>query len=364
MSAIVIFESHASVPTGHYADKCELWLTEALKHFDRVILVCYGKPAVEIPPSVEIESLGRLSLGGWRIWNRLRSHVNVFRGALKACRLANRIDAPCLLLSATPPLALFAALRLGQPRSSAQILMNLGKDGLLPARARKLFEDCVNTTWMCCNTRHSASSLETLFGKREKIIYLPDPIGEPEVRTFPDRGIHKLFIPGDDDDRRTSIRRLGEVAGSVNGLTFALHQPGLSRGRETFIREQIPGDWTFYHAFAADRVDFESRFLSADAILICYRHDVTFGSGNLVLALMCHRPLLVSRFPGALELAEEFGLIGEFFDESDGKSMAEALDRLRKWSAQKWEEFEQTVTKVRGRHSASAVCSSLFHRLN
>lgn len=366
-SALVVLETYAYKSTGHHAEKCQVWLEEAVKEYASVTLVCCGPPSVAMPAGVRLLQVA--PAGGWwekiSLLKRRNFYSESFRSAMAACREARHQKAPCLFLTATPLVALFAALWWRTPSSSAQVIMNLGKDGKMAWWSRWLFRQCLMRTWMCCNTVKSAEILREMDVDGSHILYSPDPMGEVVQKSIASIRILKMFVPGDDDIRRTTLSRLTSCkGGEFEGMHFSLHQPGLTDDRKSAIMTSVPGIWKFYDSFAADRTEFESRFQEADAVLICYLPSVTYGSGNLVLALMCHRPLLVSRFPAALQLAEEFGRIGEFFDEEDPSSMEAGLQKLRAWGELEWSEFNEAVARLEQKHLATTVCPKVFEKLN
>jgi len=379
MSGVVLYECLTEFSSGHHLEKAELWLREAARIYDHVILVTYGSPAFIIPRNTEIVSISELP--SWCFKRDTQRFIGIrqaflnYKGWSAALRISKHRGFPALSLTTLVPGNLLASYLAGKQKGIGHLVM------AIPGNQKRHSISGIIYRFLI---RNSAQKGVSFFGNTEKIsfslknITAPytdsihwtfDPVELPSASRPEAKFNHslKILIPGDDRAGRTAIANVGQSWKNLRQYEFLVHVPGASSARLAEIRA------TFSPINQEDNIIIKNEYLtrdqlyelygSVDAVLLDYAPELEMGSGNILLALAHHKPVISTPFVAYLDIKKQVGKIGESFAQNTPASLPAAIVRLLAWSENDWHNFNSNCEKAKALFNASSVADYAFGKL-
>jgi hypothetical protein len=380
MTGVVLYECLTQSSSGHHVEKAEIWVKEAAEIFDEVFLVTFASPGFTVPGNVRVLSCGPLP--SWCVspeTTRLRGLRQAwlnFRGWRAALEEANRRQVPALSLTTLVPGNLLASFLARRNSTTGHIVMAVpgnpesGRPSsvclrfMIRAIARRGFS-------FFCNTEVIATRLKTLVAPDHRTIHVTrDPVElppAPPLQALASQRRMRILIPGDDRAERNGIAMISRCPALLAEAQLIIHVPGASPARvaeiESILRTSSASAEFSIESSYLSRDQLYGLYLSTDAVLLAYSAGLQMGSGNLLIALACKRPVLASGFPAFTEMEGEVGRLGESFDGSQPGTLIPAVQRLRSWDASDWKEFDRNCGAARSLFCSRAVATTTFKHL-
>ena len=380
MTGVVLYECLTQSSSGHHVEKAEIWVYEAAAFFDEVTLVTFATPLFALPGNARVISCGPLPtwcsspktthLRGFR-----QAWLN-FRGWRTALYHAHLLNIPALSLTTLAPGILLASLLVRRKSPIGHIVMAIPGG----AESKRPLSHCLRFMVRVlakrgysffCNTEIIASTLSKLVAPHHKSIHVTrDPVQllpAPDLSPLGSQGPLRLLIPGDDRADRTGIATITRCTALPAGTQLLIHVPGASPTRVAEIRTILQGSHASMEFSIEDRYlsreELYALYLSADAVLLAYSANQQMGSGNLLIALACKRPVLASGFPAFTEMESEVGKLGESFDGNQPETLISSVRRLRSWSTDDWKQFDLHCDAARSLFCSRATATTTFNCL-
>jgi len=379
MSGVVLYECLTEFSSGHHLEKAELWLKEAARIYDHVILVTYGSPSFIVPLNTEIVSISQLP--SWCFKRNAQKFTGIrqaflnYKGWRAALRISKHRGLPALSLTTLVPGNLLASYLAGKQKGVGHLVMAIPGSKQRHSISAIIYRFLIRNIAQkgisfFCNTEKISLSLRNITAPyTDSIHWTFDPVELPSATGSKAKSNHrlKILIPGDDRAGRTAIANVAQSWKNLRHYEFLVHVPGASSARLAEIRA------TFSPTNKDDHIIIKNEYLtrdqlyelygSVDTVLLDYAPGLEMGSGNILLALAHQKPVISTPFVAYLDMKKQVGNIGESFASDTPDSLPTAISRLLAWSENDWHNFYSNCEKAKALFSACSVAAYAFGKL-
>lgn len=380
MTGIVLYECLTHSSSGHHVEKAEIWVNEAAEFFDEVTLVTFAMPIFAVPENVRVISCGPLP--AWchspvtTRFRGLRQAWLNFGGWRRALHHARLRRAAALSLTTLAPGILLASLFIRRKLPVGHLVMAIPGEatGQRPSsRCLRLMIRVLAKRGFSffCNTDIIASIFRKRVAPHGRSVFVTrDPVQlppTPDLRPLTSQGSFRMLIPGDDRAERSGIATIAKSPALPARTHLLIHVPGASPARVAEIRATLEASHALLEFSIEDRYlsrhQLYALYHSADAVLLAYQARLQMGSGNLLIALACKRPVLASGFQAFTEMERQVGKLGESFIADQPKTLIAAIQHLRSWGTTEWTEFDLHCDVARSLFCSRSIATTTFKHL-